>query len=84
MLGYVVAAESTEPIVRASVWLEQENGDQSISAVLTDEQGFFYIENLPGGLYRLDVFQRARSHTRRQMLIDDGRVMLTTIHLAPQ
>lgn len=63
LLGQVTAAETSQPLSRAAVFLEREDtGDDRPVRLqtLTDDQGVFTLVDVPSGHYRIAVYTDAR------------------------
>lgn len=63
LLGQVTAAETSQPLSRAAVFLEREGTDDDRPIrlqTLTDDQGVFTLVDVPTGHYRIAVYTDAR------------------------
>lgn len=91
VLGRVTASETSQPLVRAAIFLEQqpaagsEKGDAAAVRLitLTDEDGVFTVTDPPPGHYRIAVYKEARHAEVRGLVLGAKGTTLVPVSLAP-
>jgi hypothetical protein len=84
VLGRVTAAENSQPLVRAAVFLQRE-GEQTVRIqTLTDDQGVFAVENPPPGRYRIAIYKDARKHEMSGLSLGATGTTVVPVALAPR
>jgi hypothetical protein len=88
LLGQVVEAESSNPLVQAAVFLEREAHDNEDGKPvrilrLTDDQGIFTVADAPAGRYRIAVYADARQVAANGLVLGQPGTTMVPVRMPP-
>ena len=88
LLGQVVEAESSNPLVKAAVFLQREEQDSEDGKPvrylrLTDDQGVFTVTDAPAGRYRIAVYADARQVDANGLVLGEPGTTMVPVRMPP-